>query len=269
MVRMQNSIKTHIVRLAGLIMLGAALTACGGGGGSDGATQNATAANDTTPSQAVTTPTSPTIPTNPGTTPSGTPAPGETPTQPTNPVAGNHAPTIAGVAILNVTAGHTYNFVPAANDADGDRLQFAISSKPSWATFDSATGRLSGVPTIANVGSYEEIEISVSDGKSSTKLPQFAITVAASAPTVQSVTLSWAPPTTNTDGTALTNLNGYRILYGSQPGVYTETVTVSSAGITRYTLDNLQSGKYYLVMVAVNSAGAESETSKEVVVDLS
>jgi putative Ig domain-containing protein len=243
---MQTSIKTHIARLAGLLVLGASLAACGGGG-SDGAA----AANETSPTNPVTTPT----------------APG-TPTSPTTP--GNHAPTLTGAAILTAATGQSYNFVPAASDADGDRLQFAISSKPSWATFDTATGRLWGVPTSANVGSYEEIEISVSDGKTSTKLPQFAITVAAAAaPSTQSVTLNWAPPTTNTDGTALTNLNGYRILYGTQPGVYTQTVTLTSAGITSYTIDNLQSGKYYVVMVAVNSSGAESDKSKEVVVDLS
>jgi hypothetical protein len=269
MVRMQISIKTNIARLAGLIVLGASLAACGGGGGSDGATENATVVDQTT--QPVT---NPSAPTTPGTTPTPpeTPAPGETPAPPTNPtapVAGNHAPTISGVAILNVAAGHAYSFVPTANDADGDHLQFAISSKPSWATFDTATGRLSGVPTNANVGSYEEIVISVSDGKSTSKLPQFAITVAAAAPTMQSVTVSWSPPTTNTDGSSLTDLNGYRIMYGTQPGVYTQTVKVDSAGITRYTLDNLPSGKYYLVMVAVTSDGTESDKSKEVVVDLS
>jgi hypothetical protein len=280
MVHMQSSIKKQIVRLAGLIVLSASLAACGGGG-SEGTTQSATAADQTAPSQPVSpttpaspdTPTSPTTPTSPDTMPPAeTPAPGETPTAPANPtapVASNHAPTISGAAILSITAGQAYSFVPTANDADGDRLQFAISSKPSWATFDTATGRLSGVPTNANVGSYEEIEISVSDGKASTTLPQFAIAVAAAAPTMQSVTLSWAPPTTNTDGTALTNLNGYRILYGTQPGVYTQSVTVNSAGLTRYTLENLPSGKYYLVMVAVNSAGAESDKTKEVVVDLS
>jgi hypothetical protein len=244
--RMQTSIKTHITRLAGLIVLAASLAACGGSG-SEGVTQNSTAPDQTT-------------------TQPGTPAPSEIPAPP---AAANHAPTISGAAIPSVSAGQAYNFVPAANDADGDHLTFTIASKPSWATFDTATGRLSGVPTNANVGSYEEIEISVSDGKSSTKLPQFAITVAAAAPTTRSVTLSWAPPTTNTDGSALTNLNGYRILYGTQSGVYTQTVTVNTAGITRYTLENLQSGRYYLVMVAVNSAGAESDKSNEVVVDLS
>jgi hypothetical protein len=67
------------------------------------------------------------------------------------------------VPAASIFSGQAYNFVPAATDADHDSLQFAISSKPSWATFDAATGRLYGVP--ATVGSYEEIEISVTDGK--------------------------------------------------------------------------------------------------------
>jgi len=50
---------------------------------------------------------------------------------------------------------------------------------------------------------------------------------------MQSLTVSWAPPTPNTDGTALTNLNGYRILYGKQSGVYTDSVKLNSAGLTR------------------------------------
>jgi hypothetical protein len=241
---MQTFIQLNAARLAGLLVLSASLAACGGGGGTESATQSASATQTSTPAASVTPPT--------GQAPSG----------------GNHAPTISGSAVTSIATGQAYNFVPAAADADSDALHFTIASKPSWATFNAATGRLSGVPTSADVGSYEEIEISVTDGKVRTTLPQFAITVAASAPTAQSVTLSWQPPTANTDGTALTNLNGYRILYGVQPGVYTQSVAVNGAGLTRYTIDNLQSGTYYVAMIAVNSTGAESEKSQELAVNL-
>ncbi len=56
-----------------------------------------------------------------------------------------------------------------------------------WATFSSATGQLSGTPTAANVGSYANVVISVSDGKASAALAPFTITVAAApnkAPTI-------------------------------------------------------------------------------------
>lgn len=243
---MQTIIGRHALHLAGLVALSLSLAACGGGGGS------APSANATEQTSTPATPVS-TAPTGTGSTPGTT----------------NHAPTISGTPVASITSGQAYNFVPSAADADHDTLQFSISSKPSWATFDTATGRLWGVPTAANAGSYEEIEISVSDGHVVTALPQFAIVVSAAAAAARSVQVSWEPPLTNSDGTALTDLKGYRIVYGTQTGVYTNSVSVNGTGVASYTVENLQSGqKYYFSMVAVNAAGAESDFSKEVVVNL-
>jgi hypothetical protein len=259
---MQTIFKRHIVQLASLIVLSASLAACGGGGG-DASSANATDAQASTPATPVstTTPVAPT-PADPAPTPDPTPSPAPTP------AADNHAPTLSGAPITSVTSGQAYSFVPAAADADQDTLQFSIASKPSWATFDVATGKLWGVPTSANAGSYEEIEISVSDGKVVTKLPQFAIVVTPGA-AARGVRVTWQPPLVNTDGSTLTDLTGYRIVYGTEPGVYTNSVPVNGTGVIDYTIDNLQTGqKYYFSMVAVNAAGAESDYSQEVVVNL-
>lgn len=243
---MQKIIGRHTFHLASLIVLTATLAACGGGGDS-ASSANATEQTPATPVS---------------TAPAGS-------TQNPSPTASNHAPTISGAPLTSIASGQAYSFVPTAADADHDTLQFSILSKPSWATFDAATGRLSGVPASANAGSYEEIEISVTDGKLVTKLPQFSIDVSASAAALRNVQVNWQPPQTNTDGTALTDLKGYRILYGTQTGVYTSSVPVNTTGIVSYTIENLQSGKkYYFSMVSVNAAGAESEYSKEVVVNL-
>jgi len=247
---MQKSFKRYTVELASVVALSASLAACGGGADSSSAAETAASVA-------------------PGGTPSPTPGPTPAPTPSPTPSPVNHAPTISGVPAANVTSGQAYSFVPGAADADHDSLQFAISSKPSWATFDGATGRLSGVPTSAQAGSYEQIEISVTDGKIVTKLPQFAIVVTAAAPTTRSVHLTWQAPLTNTDGSTLTDLAGYRIVYGTSSGAYTSSVTVSGTGLVTYTIDNLQTGKkYYFSMVAVNAAGAESNYSTEVVVNL-
>src|SRR5687767_6502029 len=40
--------------------------------------------------------------------------------------------------------------------------------------------------------------------------------------------LAWVAPTQNADGSPLSDLAGYRILYGTTPGDYTKTVTISS-----------------------------------------
>ena len=71
----------------------------------------------------------------------------------------------------------------------------------------------------------------------------------------------------NTDGTALTNLSGYRLMYGSQPGKYLHTVDVDN-GLTRYALEDLPAGTYYIAMTARNSAGQESDNSLEVSIDV-
>ncbi|HET9106408.1 MAG TPA: fibronectin type III domain-containing protein [Steroidobacteraceae bacterium] len=90
-------------------------------------------------------------------------------------------------------------------------------------------------------------------------------TPASTPPTASTgVTINWTPPTENTDGSALTNLAGYNIHYGTQPGNYTQTITVSNPGIATYVVDNLSPGTYYFAVAAVNSQGAESPLSSPV-----
>lgn len=78
------------------------------------------------------------------------------------------------------------------------------------------------------------------------------------------VTLQWTPPTENTNGSALTNLSGYNIHYGTASGDYTQTISVSNAGIATYVVDDLGPGTYYFSVGAVNSKGTESPLSSEV-----
>jgi hypothetical protein len=66
---------------------------------------------------------------------------------------------------------------PPRTDADGDPLSFGINNKPTWLTFSATNGRISGVPLMGNEGTYNDIEISVSDGKVSTMLPRFSVSV--------------------------------------------------------------------------------------------
>ena len=182
-------------------------------------------------------------------------------------LAGSHVPVISGTAPPTVVAGHGYSFQPTASDSPGNQLVFSITSRPEWATLDKATGRLTGIPTNAQAGSYEEIEISVSDGSVRAQLPKFTITVTPGAPVDQSITVAWVAPSLNTDGTALTNLGGYRIVYGSQPGKYTNSINLT-AGLSIYQLDNLPPGTYYLAMMARTTDGVESAPSGEVSVTL-
>jgi hypothetical protein len=72
------------------------------------------------------------------------------------------------------------------------------------------------------------------------------------------VTLDWTPPTENSDGSALTNLAGYTVYYGSAPDKLTQSVKVSNPGLTAYTLTNLPAGTWYFAVTSYSSAGVES-----------
>ncbi|VAW68261.1 hypothetical protein MNBD_GAMMA09-1772 [hydrothermal vent metagenome] len=74
--------------------------------------------------------------------------------------------------------------------------------------------------------------------------------------------LSWTPPIENTDGSALTNLAGYKIYYGTTSGVYPDVITINNVGISAYVIENLSNGQtYYFVVSAFNSDGIESAYS--------
>jgi hypothetical protein len=170
----------------------------------------------------------------------------------------NRAPTISGSPATSIAVGATYSFSPVTNDADGDALTFTIANKPAWASFSTTTGRLSGSPAAGDVGTFSGVTISVSDGKTSTALAAFSISVTQVA--TGSATLSWVAPTQNTDGSALTNLSGYRIYYGTSAGSLTQSVDLPSAGIQTYMLGNLSPGTWYFAVKAV-AGGVESDLS--------
>ena len=110
----------------------------------------------------------------------------------------NRAPVITGAAPTSVREGQAYNFQPGASDPDGDALSFSISNKPAWATFNAANGQLGGTPPAGSAGTYSNIVISVSDGRLTTALPAFSITVAAN----RAPTITGTPATTATVGQA-------------------------------------------------------------------
>jgi hypothetical protein len=190
------------------------------------------------------------------------PTPGEsTPTSP--PSANNRAPTISGMAPASIQAGTAYSFAPQANDPDGDQLTFQITNKPNWAAFNTVTGALNGTPSAAHVRTYGNIVIAVSDGKSTAALPAFSITVTQPAPaaTPGTAELTWTAPTENTDGSPLTNLGGFVIVYGKSSQSLDQSVRIDNPSVTSYTFDSLASGKYYFAVKAFNTDGVESDLS--------
>jgi hypothetical protein len=171
----------------------------------------------------------------------------------------NRTPTINGSPPRAAREGQVYAFTPTASDADGDPLSFAIRNRPSWASFNAATGALTGAPGAGTVGNYPDITISVSDGQVTAALPAFSIAVQQAS--LGAASLSWLPPTTRTDGSPLTNLDGYRIRYGTAVGSYPNLVEVTNQSLTSAVVSNLPPATYYFVVSAYDTTGAESANS--------
>jgi hypothetical protein len=174
-------------------------------------------------------------------------------------VTGNSGPTISGNPPASINAGSAYSFTPATTNPSGNPLTFSIQNAPSWASFNTATGALTGTPVAANVGTYSNILISVSDGSASASLPAFSITV--NQLSNGSASLGWTPPTQNTNGSALTDLAGYKVHYGTSAASLGTAVVISNPSVTNYVVTNLAPGTWYFGVSAYASDGTESALS--------
>jgi Putative Ig domain len=190
----------------------------------------------------------------------------------TTPVAAVVPLELTGTPPSSVVAGTSYLFQPAVSQGGGV-VTFNILGQPAWASFDAATGALTGTPAIADEGTTASITITGSNGSSNSSIGPFTIQVlpppvappASPAPPVPpatgSASLSWTAPTENTDGTPITGLAGYHIYYGTSENALNTTITVADATQTSYVIIGLTAGTYYFAVVAYNSAGIDSADS--------
>ena len=174
---------------------------------------------------------------------------------------------ISGTPPTTAAVGTAYSFQPTTTVPSGTTATFDIYNKPSWASFDSTTGRLYGTPGASNVGTYGWVQIAATDGGSTSWLRAYTLTVSAASPSVGStsstgtVTISWTPPTQNTDGSTLINLAGYHIYYGTSQSSLTNVVNITNPGLATYVLSNLSAATWYFAMTSVNTNGQESARS--------
>jgi hypothetical protein len=82
-----------------------------------------------------------------------------------------------------------------------------------------------------------------------------------SQPSTGMAALSWTKPTTNTNGSPLLNLAGYRIHYGARRDALSQSIVVFDPATTSYTLQGLASGTWYFAISACTTAGTSSTLS--------
>jgi hypothetical protein len=126
---------------------------------------------------------------------------------------------ISGSPATTDVAGKAYSFTPTTSAPSGATLTFSISGKPAWASFNTATGQLSGTPTISNVGTYSNIVITATNGPSTASLAAFSIAVTSPPDTT---TISGQPATSINVGAAYSFIptagdsNGYPLTFSIQ-----------------------------------------------------
>ena len=245
-----------------IVLVSVALAGCGGGGsaGVVSSTKTATSpSSGTTGSATAGSSGSTTAGSGSGTAGSGTGSSGSG-----SGGTGTTTPTVtvsvSGTPATAVVAGQAYSFAPTVTVSSGTAT-FSIQNAPSWASFNTSTGALTGTPPLADVGTYSSIAITASDGGTTASLQPFGITVSAPSALAGGVNVSWMPPTTATDGSTLTDLAGYNIYYGTNPSALTQKVQVANIGVTTSVITGLASGTWYFVVTSYTTQGTESVPS--------
>jgi hypothetical protein len=78
-----------------------------------------------------------------------------------------------------------------------------------------------------------------------------------------SATIQWDAPTTNEDGSPLTDLDRYEIRYGQESGNYPKSASIDKS-YTSASVSDLSTGMWCFVVVAYDTSGNPSDPSAEV-----
>jgi hypothetical protein len=157
---------------------------------------------------------------------------------------------LCSLVLSGLTACGTESAAPQAHAAASGDGQTLIPTKVGL--IDRSTGQPATPPKTANPISPPTTAIAPPGGNGNTSPGHPPIKVNGS------TTIDWTPPTQNIDGTALTNLAGYTVYYGSSPNQLTHSVKLSNPGLTAYTVSNLPPGTWYFVVTSYSSSGIES-----------
>ena len=171
--------------------------------------------------------------------------------------------TLSGSPFTQLQTGEPFWFEPVT-DSSSSAVVFSVSNKPSWATFDSRTGRLSGTPGSAAVGYYGNIRISASDGTSVATLPDFFIHVWAADPGPP--VISGLPPSRVMAGSLYTfqprvsNPTGHTLRFGIQNQPAWATFNTNT-GLLTGTPSNAEAGTYSNIAIFATDGQTAGLTS--------
>lgn len=168
---------------------------------------------------------------------------------------------LGGIAMLiapaHAQAANDVTFTLTTNSPDGASLV----PKLTW----SATPAIAGTPC---VGSGDAAWNGAKAASGTVTLPAVTVskayTLVCTWPGQSTFTVTWTAPTTNTDGSPLTDLAKYVVKYGQSntPAGLTAEGTVSPPlALTWTSPAGLAAGNWYAAVIAVNASGVQSDLS--------
>ena len=145
------------------------------------------------------------------------------------------------------TAG-TITFTANKKTASGSLIPVLTWSTSPVATSCTASGGWSGTKfasgseTLAKITSSKSYTLTCTWGSGST-------------------TLRWTAPTKNSNGSTLTDLAGYKVVYGRSATSLTQSKSVTDPKATSTSIGSLAVGTWYFAVRSVNSRKVESKNS--------
>ena len=170
--------------------------------------------------------------------------------------------TLATMALAACGGGSSGSSSTVAASADTDTATALVA--PSVGMIDRSQGSDSSdsaasVATVASDTTSASNTATTAPTTASTTAVGTVTKVTTPIKTVNGVaTLDWMPPTENNDGTALTNLAGYTVYYGTDRSDLSQSVKVSNPGLASYTVTGLTSGTWYFAVTSYSADGVES-----------
>jgi len=86
---------------------------------------------------------------------------------------------IQGAPATTAQPDSFYSFTPTVLQRGDKDLRFTVENKPAWLSLGTRHGTLYGTPHAVHAGTYSNIVITVSDGRTTARLPPFSIEVPA------------------------------------------------------------------------------------------
>ena len=163
----------------------------------------------------------------------------------------------------SVAAGSPLVIPVLANDSDpdGDVLRIIANTSPAHGAVTRTTAGLRYVSAAGFAGT-DSFTYTVGDGRAGTATATVSVTVSAPVPK-GTASLTWTPPTTRADGTALTagEIAGYEIYMIAESTGVRSVIAVDNGAATNHTVNGLAPDTYHFSMVALDLDGNPSELS--------